>query len=367
MSNSLLSLTTKTKFQGIYKKETKKGIAFISRYTLNKKTKTQIVGYEYQGMTEYDAFKIRLDLMTSAQLSIAIETHKEEAFLLPKLFKQFINFRSPLLAKNTIANYQSIYNQYIKKDFEFKDVRDLTSDELQKYINKLLTYRRPATVEKIVSAFKKFYQYLQNKDIYRYNPSTSLIMPKYDNKKYFSITKKDVNRIVTYISTIESQLYKTLYFLLFHGRRVDETRTLLWSSVDLESKVYYLDYEKTKNRKNQYFYLEEFQIIELKKLKKLNPNSKYLFENPKTKQPITYSSIFRIHKKLRLELNLPSYSLHSIRHTTAFLLVNNGYSLEIVAKLLGHSDIKSTSRYAVLEMNKAQKAYKTTIANLFNK
>lgn len=356
-----MTLSQKTNFIGIYKKETSKGIVFIARYTINKKTKTRIIGYEKDGLTEYDAYKIRLDLVSSSQLANAVCINKQDAYLIKKLFVQFMEFRKPFLAKNTADNYKSIYNQYICADFENKDIREITSNNLQLYANNLLSYRRPATVEKIVSAFKKFYSYLQNNGIYKYNPASSLIMPKYDNKKYFAMTKKDISTIIKYIGNMENILYRTLYFILLHGRRINETLNLTWNDVDFHSKLYHLHYSKTKTRKNQYFFLEDFQLEELKKLRLLNPHSIFVFENPLTKQPITYTSVFRVQKDLRKKLNLPDFTIHSIRHMVAFLMVNNGYSLEITAKILGHQSIQSTSRYAVLEMNQAKTAYNKTI------
>lgn len=362
MSNSLLSLSVKTDFKGIYSKETKNGKAFIARYTINKKTKTQIIGYEKNGMTEYDAYKVKLNLMTDIKLSNAVNNNAQDNYLMPKLFLEFLEFKKPLLAKNTIDNYKSIYNQYIKVDYKNVDVRSTSMNDLQNYINSLLSYRRPATVEKILSAFKKFYLYLQDHGIYRYNPASNISMPKYDNKKYFSMSKADVKKLMSYIKKIDNHKYKTLYFLLLHGRRFNETITLMWTDIDFAGRIYHLKYNLTKTRNNQYYYLEEFQLEALLQLRKMYPNTKYVFENLKTKLPYTYTTIFRVHKKLRIDLNMPDFSIHSTRHLVAFLIINNGYSLEVCAKILGHKNIQSTQRYAVLEMNKARIAYKKTIS-----
>ena len=357
MSNSLLSLSSKTSYPGIYKKITSKGIAFIARYTVGKKTKTQIVGYEELGMNEYDAYKQRLNLISSHQLSLIVSKDKEEEKFFPKLFSQFVEFKKPFIAKNTFENYNSIYNRYICIDFKNKDIREITSNNLQVYVNSLLKHKRPSTVEKIASVIKKFYQYLQDNDLYRYNAASSLQLPKYDNKKYFSISKQDVKKIITYINNLESLKYQTLYYILLHGRRISEVINLKWSDIDLNKKFYNLHYYQTKTRKNQQYYLEDFQIAALQKLKELNINTTYVFENNKTKKPITYTSFFRIHNKLRSDLNMPDLNIHAIRHLVAFLIVNNGYSLEITAKVLGHQSISSTSRYAVLEMKQAKNAY----------
>ncbi len=360
MSESILSNSIKSEYKGIYSKSTKLGIAYIARYTINKKTRTQIVGYEKDGMSPFEAFKIRQNLISSLELCRALEINSPSEYETTSLFEKFMKFRKPYLAKNTSDNIQSIYNQYISKDFKNKDVRNITITSLQVYINSLLEYRRPATVEKIVSSFKKFYKYLQDDGVVKHNIASNLVLPKYDNKKYFSMSKKDVKKLIEYINNISSVLYKTLYYMLLHGRRIGECLQIRWTDIDFTQKIYHLDYKSTKNRKNQYFYLEDFQIRQLLELRKISPNSIYVFENPNTKLPIRYTSFFRVHSKLRLDLEMPDFNIHSLRHLCGFLLINKGYSLEITAKILGHQNISSTIRYANIEMTKAKNAYRDT-------
>ena len=61
---------------------------------------------------------------------------------------------------------------------------------------------------------------------------------------------------------------------------------------------------------------------------------------------------------------MPDLNIHAIRHLVAFLIVNNGYSLEITAKVLGHQSISSTSIYAVLEMKQAKNAYNKVFSKI---
>lgn len=337
-------------------------LAYVFTKTIiSKKTRTQIIGYEKDGLSEYEAFKKRLSLISSLRLTSSTNAHIDKLYI-PVLFKEFKRQRGPYLAKNTIDNYKSIYNQYILPDFKNKDIRNITSNDLQLYINKQLTRRRPSTVEKIVSALKRFYIYLQSNGIYNYNPSATLFMPKYDNKKYFSISKRNVKRIIKYIVDMDDEIYKSIYFMLLHSRRISEVLSLKWCDIDFTSNIYYLNYQNTKTRKNQYYYLEKFQAMQLKKLRGLNPESIFVFENALTKKPYTYTSVFRVHKRMRNELELSDFTIHSMRHMVAFLMVSNGYSLEITARVLGHSSISSTARYATVEMKKARTAYYKTFS-----
>ncbi len=190
-------------------------------------------------------------------------------------------------------------------------------------------------------------------------------MPKFDNKKYFSLPKKEVAKLVEYIMGLDSQFYKTLYMFLLHGRRINEVLTLKYSNIDFINKTYTIGYTLSKNRKNQVFPLEDWQIVEIRKLQMVNPENIYLFQNIKTKQPITYTTVFRFHKKLRTNLELPTLTLHSFRHLVGFLMINSGYSLEVTAKVLGHQNIQSTQRYANLKMDLSKQAYSKTFSSFF--
>lgn len=360
----ILTNAIKTKYKGIYRKNTKDGEAYIIRYSVNKKTTTKYIGFAKHGMSPKKAFTIKLDEMSIKMISEIDEFEQTYQFL--PLFEEFIKYRSHYLSKNTNRNYNSIFNVYIKPTFVGKDIRDITKIDLQKYINKLLIYKRPSTIEKVVYALNGFFKYLQDIGIAVLNPASFIILPQYDNKKYFTISKKDVHNFVNYIMNIDNQLYKTIYVLLLHGRRISEILSLKWKDIDFLSKVYILEYTNVKNRKNQYYHLSDFQYDELVKLKRMaNNKAIYVFENKNTKKPITYTSIFRIHKKLRIDLNMPHYNLHSVRHTVAFLLINNGYSLEIISKVLGHRSISSTQRYATLEVDKARDAYNNIVKTMF--
>ncbi len=351
-----------TDYQGVYEKKTNNGLCYIIRYTVARKTVSKLVGHESEGMSAFLAFKIRLEHISKNKLiNNEIKSDKYD-FL--RLFTEFIEYREPYLAKNTTANYKSHLNCYFKEKFLDCDVRTVDKFELQRYINQLLKHKRPATVEKVMISLKRFYSYLLDHGVVKTHPANEIHMPKYDNKKYFQLPKKDVRRIVEYIFKIENQQYKTIYMFLLHGRRIEEVLTLENKNIDLNNRIYNINYKKSKINKTQHWHLEEFQITEIKKLREQYQTNKYLFENPKTKRPLTYTSMWRIHKKLRNDLELENFTLHNFRHLIGFLLINSGHSLEIIAKILGHQNISSTQRYSELKIDKASKAYRSVFKDI---
>ena len=71
-----------------------------------------------------------------------------------------------------------------------------------------------------------------------------------------------------------------------------------------------------------------------------------LFPGDVPGQPVKEIRRFWIH--IQKEVNIPDVRIHDLRHTFASLLVSGGASLEMIGKLLGHSQMQTTQRYAHL-------------------
>ena len=68
--------------------------------------------------------------------------------------------------------------------------------------------------------------------------------------------------------------------------------------------------------------------------------------NPETRKP--YVSLFLSWDTARKRAGLAEVRMHDLRHSFASNLVNAGQSIYVVGKLLGHSQVKTTQRYAHL-------------------
>ena len=78
-------------------------------------------------------------------------------------------------------------------------------------------------------------------------------------------------------------------------------------------------------------------------------NRTWVFPNPKTAKP--YVSIFISWDTARKQAGLADVRIHDLRHSFASFLVNAGRSLYEVQKILGHTQIKTTQRYAHLSQD----------------
>ena len=92
----------------------------------------------------------------------------------------------------------------------------------------------------------------------------------------------------------------------------------------------------------------------------------WVFANPKTLKP--YVSIFCAWNTARTKAGLADVRIHDLRHSYASFLVNAGRSLYEVQRLLGHTQIKTTQRYAHLSHDTlldATNSVNTTLAGMF--
>jgi integrase len=85
----------------------------------------------------------------------------------------------------------------------------------------------------------------------------------------------------------------------------------------------------------------------------------WVFANPKTRKP--YVSFFYSWHTARNQAALADVRIHDLRHSFALFLVNAGRSLYEVQKILGHTQVKTTQRYAHLSQDTLLAATNTAV------
>jgi integrase len=136
-------------------------------------------------------------------------------------------------------------------------------------------------------------------------------------------------------------------FLLMTGARKSEALNARWEHIRFDNRIWFVPLAKSGQPRN--IFLSDAAMAVLYRLRQepfFDPDSPFLFPNPKTSQP--YACIFASWKIAREAAGLPDLRIHDLRHSYASALVNRGVSLYDVQKLLGHASIKTTQRYSHL-------------------
>lgn len=137
--------------------------------------------------------------------------------------------------------------------------------------------------------------------------------------------------------------YDLVVILLDTGARYAEIAGLEWKNINLDERTINLWRPKVQNESVLYMTDRVHRVLSRRYRDK---HSEYLFVN-RAGGKRGYSAV-SIRKAFR-RAGLHDCSIHTLRHTHASRLIQNGMSIYEVKEILGHSDIKTTMRYAHLE------------------
>ena len=146
--------------------------------------------------------------------------------------------------------------------------------------------------------------------------------------------------------------------LILTGARKREVLDARWEDFDYERKLWRI--HTTKLGKPRFLPMSDGVIQLLDSVPR--HDCVWSFPNPKTLKP--YVSIFYAWNTARKRAGLEDVRIHDLRHSFASFLVNAGRSLYEVQRLLGHTQIKTTQRYAHLSHDTLLDATNTVTSTL---
>jgi integrase len=128
---------------------------------------------------------------------------------------------------------------------------------------------------------------------------------------------------------------------LYTGVRRSEALNAKWEHIDLAKKVWFIP--RTKNGKHRHVILNPKALALLERLPRPN---EYVFYGKSEGKPLNNPQ--KCFGRTLKRAGIVDFRIHDLRHTHASIAINNGASLYEVQHLLGHSQTKTTSRYAHL-------------------
>jgi integrase len=134
--------------------------------------------------------------------------------------------------------------------------------------------------------------------------------------------------------------------LILTGARKREVLDAKWEDFDIPRRTWRIP--MTKTGKARHVPLNDGALQILATMPR-HPDCPWAFANPDTGKP--YVSIFHAWDTARQRADLADVRLHDLRHSFASLLINSGRTLYEVQHILGHTQVKTTQRYAHLSQD----------------
>lgn len=334
----------KTKYTGIYVKEDSKTKVktYLARAKVNGTEIEQIVGHsndKYKTNPSL-AFKRRVELINTHKAGQS--TKKSDNPTLDKFFYEFQELRKETISENRHKSGYWFYEKYVPASLRNKKLTAITSADLQKIINQMISEgKKGSYVVTVKELFSPLYKKAMEYRLVDKNITEHLKFPKYDNTRYFSLPDDKVKALIAEIMNIPDNYYRIMFMFLLRGRRSNEVRSLCWSDIDFENKSYTIQDFNNKTRKNQVYLLDDELIEHLKTIKE---KSGLLFKSPRTSKKLT-AIPKRLWKRIQEKVGI-TMRIHDFRHLLGFTLVNNDVPIENISKALGHSNITVTQKYS---------------------
>lgn len=252
-------------------------------------------------------------------------------------------------------NLISRYNTTIKEVFSNKDINSITKEDITKFVKSLIDKDYSvSTIRMNIAVIRASFNYaIKEKNLQIFNPCTGVKLPKLDNarERYLSINEINLLRD-TVKQTNDKSLYIFLELLLQTGARKFSILTLTKKDFNLEHKEVTIKNHKT-NTTYKGFLQDDF-IEPLKEyLKQFNLNEHIFTFSDDMMYSLVGHKLLNILDKL-FNVGLASNDrknkvvIHTLRHSMASHLAINGTPIFTIQKLLNHSDITQTMRYAKL-------------------
>jgi integrase len=135
--------------------------------------------------------------------------------------------------------------------------------------------------------------------------------------------------------------------ILLTGARRGEVLNARWDQFDLEAAVWIKPAATTKQRRLHRAPISAAAAALLRTIRLRVPEDcEWVFPGDAEGKPL--QDIKRFWEDVRAKADLPAVRIHDLRHTFASLLVSGGMTLPMIGKLLGHTQVQTTQRYAHL-------------------
>ncbi|MFA6700739.1 MAG: tyrosine-type recombinase/integrase [Thiomicrospira sp.] len=179
------------------------------------------------------------------------------------------------------------------------------------------------------------------------NPTDKIELYPENNKRERYISSEEAQRLFLALDASESKMLKFIVsMLLLTGARKNEVLQAKWSDFDFERRIWKIEFNKS--GKTRHVPISDGVIALLQSIPRFE-GVEFVFPNPETQLP--YVHIFSSWDTARKRAGLPEVRIHDLRHSFASFLVNSGRSLYEVQKILGHTQVKTTQRYAHLSQD----------------
>lgn len=270
------------------------------------------------------------------------------------------------LSANTLKSYNyeiNLYQTYLEDKLSIIDIEKVSKEDIESYLKYCyLKNEDSKTISHKITTIYNFHNYLLREKVIKDNQAEFIDRPKLAKHLPYTLTVKEIDKLLDIaLVTVFDYRDKAMLELMYGtGLRVSELVSLTVYDVDFYNAFLRIKGKGSKERivpinnaslKYLKLYLDRRCLLLKKK------TSDELFLNARG-EGISRQGFFKNLKKILTKKGMPTnISPHSLRHSFATHLIENGADLRSVQTMLGHSDITTTKIYTHISNEKVTKDY----------
>lgn len=277
--------------------------------------------------------------------SIEASISEEALGILKKYENYLIGQRKSKSTVNTYSNFIKLFLIYFRdrtlSSLEYRDIEIFIEDVIAKRKYSISSHRQ------CVSAIK----HLDQLDLKLNFDAAKLMRPKKDKKLPVILSSGEVLQLLQVTKNLKHRAI--IAFIYSTGLRISELLNLKISAIDLERNVIHI--KQSKGRKDRIVPIgKQVKPLLLNYAKTYRPEV-YLFEGEKEGKPYSASSVRQFLKRNCKAANIRKrITPHSLRHSYATHLLENGVDIRYIQEFLGHAKPETTMIYTHVSQKKLE-------------
>lgn len=295
-------------------------------------------------------------------------TEERDNISLAQVWEKYLPVTQANKAAHTAYAEEAAYRLWLSPTLANKPLRDIKPIHLERIKKTMAEAGRSAqTVRHVLAALRQVFNFAKRHGIYAGDNPVSLVKkPSADARRLRFLTHDEADRLLAALAERESNVHDMALLALHCGLRAGEIFSLTWGDVDIERGVLIL--RDTKSGKTRAAYMTEAVAAMLAGMERRGPND-LVFPSATGGRIVQISETFnRAVAALGLNNgvtdNRQKVVFHTLRHTFASWLVEQGIDLYSVKELMGHGTLAMTERYSHLSPDKLRRAVKTLEAGM---
>ena len=267
---------------------------------------------------------------------------------------------------NTVSSYMRDIRQFRDYVAELLDVElpEVSKDQISVYLAYLTNHgKSPATVTRSLASLKGFYGYLMSEGLVQQNPAKGITVVKAEKKLPQILTGKEVELLLEQPQCTDMKGYRDkamLELLYATGIRVSELISLDVDDVNLPAG--FIRCEGSGRSRTIPMYPAAVKALqtymhEIRPNMVADPAESALFVNlsgERMSRQVFWKIIKHYQQTAHIEKDITP---HTLRHSFAAHLLENGADLRSIQEMLGHSDISSTQIYTQIVKQNLKSVY----------